>query len=195
MARSNVIGVGNFSRPSRGFESEQKKILPDKPPCVIGVGYLSQPSPWFSLWTQEITPFHILWTSRSSASLRFIKFWANVAMSANTQNMRTSSSITWILISWHIFGTQIKFEPIVLISPRNCEPMKVGRFTTKLTLLIAPYNMNHNHTVVYFTKLCKKKIMQTLHLKGSMTHLQALQISMKFLLQVTSDIRRILWKL
>ena len=29
-------------------------------------------------------------------------------------------------------------------------------------------------------------------LKGSMTHLQALQISMKFLLQVASDIRRIL---
>ena len=37
-------------------------------------------------------------------------------------------------------------------------------------------------------------IIQIPSIKGSMTHLQALQISMKFLLQVASDIRRILWK-
>ena len=33
-----------------------------------------------------------------------------------------------------------------------------------------------------------------IYIKGSMTHLQALHISLKFLLQVASEIRRILWK-
>ena len=36
--------------------------------------------------------------------------------------------------------------------------------------------------------------MLTSAFKGSMTHLQVLQISMKFLLPIASDIRRILWE-
>ena len=75
--------------------------------CVIGVGYFSRPSRhWFWVRTKENTSFHTIWNGRTY-SFRFVAFYYCELTSPclRTHNTLTSSSITWIFISWYIFIT------------------------------------------------------------------------------------------
>ena len=61
---------------------------------------------WFWVRTKENTSFHTIWNGRTYA-FRFVTFYYCELTSPclRTHNTLTSSSITWIFISWYIFIT------------------------------------------------------------------------------------------
>ena len=89
--------------------------------------------------------------------------------------------------------------PCLLVFTLNKNTIKSGmRFTQQTrSYLSAIKDKTKNYEIHLCGNLVEFSFLQIIlvfHFKGSMTQLQSLQISMKFLLQVASDTRRILWK-